>query len=90
MSRRSVRKALALCFAAVAVALSPSLLRPDALVITRAMLATTVSEIFLYDGTSTIQLTNSPHDSRFPKINANGHVVWIEADYVIFTWIRAD
>ena len=63
MSRRSVRKALALCFAAVAVALSPSLLRPDALVITRAMLATTVSEIFIQPDSVVVELEIGVRDA---------------------------
>lgn len=56
MSRSAVRKSIVLCLAALAAILSPSLLRPDALVITRAMLATTISEIFIRADTVVVEL----------------------------------
>jgi hypothetical protein len=34
------------------------------------------TEIFLYDGTSTIQLTNNSYADRYPQINDDGCVVW--------------
>jgi len=64
LSRHSVRKALALCFAAVAVALSPSLLRPDALVITRAMLASTIAEIWVEQDSVVVEFEIGPGDVR--------------------------
>ncbi len=64
MSRHSVRKALALSFAAVAVALSPSLLRPDALVITRAMLASTIAEIWVEQDSVVVEFEIGPGDVR--------------------------
>ena len=33
-------------------------------------------EIFLYDGSTTTQLTNNSYEDRHPQINANGYVVW--------------
>jgi hypothetical protein len=36
-------------------------------------------EIFLYDGSKIIQLTNNERNDRKPHINDNGQVVW-EAD----------
>ena len=64
MSRSAVRKAIVLCFAALAAVLSPSLLRPDALVITRAMLATTVSEIFIRADTVVVELEIGVADAQ--------------------------
>jgi hypothetical protein len=34
-------------------------------------------EIFLYDGSAIIQLTDNWHDDQYPKINNDGHVVWL-------------
>lgn len=34
-------------------------------------------EIYLYDGTSTTQLTDNGYDDSDPKINDDGWVVWI-------------
>jgi len=64
LSRSAVRKAIVLCFAALAAVLSPSLLRPDALVITRAMLATTVSEIFIRADTVVVELEIGVADAQ--------------------------
>jgi len=33
-------------------------------------------EIFLYDGSTTTQLTNNSYDDTHPQINDNGYVVW--------------
>jgi len=33
-------------------------------------------DIFLYDGTSTTQITNSKYNESDPQINANGNIVW--------------
>jgi serralysin len=38
------------------------------------------TEIFLYDGSSTIQLTDDEYGDSFPKINNNGYVVWQRFD----------
>ncbi|MBK5098844.1 MAG: hypothetical protein JJE01_13745, partial [Gemmatimonadetes bacterium] len=64
MSRGAIRKAIVLCVAAFAAALSPSLLRPDALVITRAMLATTISEIFIRADTVVVELEIGASDAQ--------------------------
>jgi PKD repeat protein len=37
-------------------------------------------EIFLYDGSSTIQLTNNAYDDQDPQINSNGWIVWAGSD----------
>jgi hypothetical protein len=37
-------------------------------------------EIFLYDGSKTIQLTNNNTQDSFPNINNNGYVVWQGVD----------
>lgn len=64
MSRSAVRKSIVLCLAALAAVLSPSLLRPDALVITRAMLATTISEIFIRADTVVVELEIGVGDAQ--------------------------
>lgn len=64
LSRGAIRKAIVLCIAAFASALSPSLLRPDALVITRAMLATTISEIFIRADTVVVELEIGASDAQ--------------------------
>jgi len=64
LSRYSVRKSIVLCLAAFAAVLSPSLLKPDALVITRAMLATTVSEIFIRADTVVVELEIGVADAQ--------------------------
>jgi hypothetical protein len=56
LSRNAVRNTIVLCVAAFVAVLSPSLLKPDALVITRAMLATTISEIFIRADTVVVEL----------------------------------
>ncbi len=38
------------------------------------------SEIFLYDGTTTTQITNNSYDDWYPQINDNGYVVWYGND----------
>ena len=46
-------------------------------------------EIFLYDGTSTTQLTDNDYDDDCPQINDNGYVVWRDddgSDYEIFLY----
>ncbi|MEW6382120.1 MAG: hypothetical protein AB1611_21300 [bacterium] len=37
-------------------------------------------EIYLYNGTGTIQLTNNSFDDEQPRINAQGYVVWYGHD----------
>ena len=64
MSRNAVRNTIVLCLAAFAAVLSPSLLRPDALVITRAMLATTISEIFIRADTVVVELEIGVSDAQ--------------------------
>ena len=47
------------------------------------------SGIFLYDGTSTIQLANNADWHTTPQINNNGHVVWEgrrSLHFQIFGW----
>ena len=34
-------------------------------------------EIFLYDGTKTVQLTDNAYDDLYPQISDNGYVVWV-------------
>ena len=34
------------------------------------------SEIFLYNGVETTQLTSPPYNKRYPRINARNHIVW--------------
>ena len=38
------------------------------------------SEIFLYDGASTTQLTNNSYNDNNPEINNAGSVVWVRDD----------
>jgi len=38
----------------------------------------TQDDIFLYNGTSTINLSNTDFEENFPQINNNGQVVWTE------------
>ena len=64
MSRNAVRNTIVLCVAAFAAVLSPSLLKPDALVITRAMLATTISEIFIRADTVVVELEIGVGDAQ--------------------------
>ena len=64
MSRKAVRYSIVLCLAANAAVLTPSLLRPDALVITRAMLATTISEIFIRTDTVVVELEIGVRDAQ--------------------------
>jgi hypothetical protein len=63
LSRNAVRYSIVLYFAAIAAVLTPSLLRPDALVITRAMLATTISEIFIRKDTVVVELEIGVRDA---------------------------
>ncbi len=39
-----------------------------------------ISNIFIYDGITTNQLTNNSYDHFFPQINDKGHVVWFGDD----------
>ena len=64
MSRNAVRNTIVLCLAAFAAVLTPSLVRPDALVITRAMLATTISEIFIRADTVVVELEIGVSDAQ--------------------------
>jgi hypothetical protein len=41
------------------------------------------TEIFLYDGTSTAQLTNDTYSDSTPQINDNGYVVWRQCPPII-------
>ena len=50
---------------------------------------TSYYDIFLYNGTSTIQLTDNDYHDQYPQISDTGHVVWCGddgSDYEIFLY----